>query len=47
MRVDEEINWIFVDDEVLLLYLFLVDNNYREINIGRDKWKLFLSELLF
>lgn len=44
MRVDEETNWISVDDEALSLYSLLADNNYRETNIGRDKWKSLLSE---
>ena len=44
MRVDEETKWISVDEEALSLYSLLADNNYRETNIGRDKWKSLLSE---
>ena len=44
MRVDEETNWISVDEEALSLYSLLADDNYRETDIGRDKWKSLLSD---
>ena len=44
MRVDEETKWISVNQEAMSLYSLLADNNYRETEIGRGKWKSLLSE---
>jgi len=44
MSVDKETKWVSIDKQAVSLYSLLADNEYKETNIGRDKWKSLLSE---